>query len=363
MVHVIIYGREIGGFRLHPGTQEGGHRVRQALQLPAGAQLCYARRMGAAGSVVVGRDQEVATLLDFLETPAALPAALVSRGRGRVSARRRCGGPVSSTRSPIPYRARCRVDRPGRRPRSPSRPSETLARARLGRHPHRASEPAEAGARGRPAPRGCRRAAARSPSDRPRVPRRRTRALQSRPGGDRVDDVQWLDPPSAFVLGFALRRMRDEPIAFLFAARAGEADVLDLDRALPEERIQRLVVGPLSLGALQRLLKDRLGLVLSRPKLRRVHELSGREPVLRTRARSRVQARSGPARAGRIPSQQARGPGRRPARGAPGGYPRGPARRFCAVAADDRARRARRYRGARRATCPRPRGQRDRVRG
>jgi DNA-binding CsgD family transcriptional regulator len=93
-----------------------------------------------------------------------------------------------------------------------------------------------------------------------------------------VDDVQWLDPPSAFVLGFALRRMRDEPIAFLFALRAGEADVLDLDRALPEERIHRLVVGPLSLGALQRLLKDRLDLVLSRPRLRRVHELSGGNP-------------------------------------------------------------------------------------
>ena len=38
------------------------------------------------------------------------------------------------------------------------------------------------------------------------------------------------------------------------------------------------IVGPLSVGAVHRLLSDRLGLTLSRPKLRRVHELSGGNP-------------------------------------------------------------------------------------
>ena len=37
-------------------------------------------------------------------------------------------------------------------------------------------------------------------------------------------------------------------------------------------------VGPLSVGAVHRLLSDRLGLTLSRPKLRRLHELSGGNP-------------------------------------------------------------------------------------
>jgi predicted ATPase len=32
-----------------------------------------------------------------------------------------------------------------------------------------------------------------------------------------VDDLQWLDAPSGFVLEFALRRLGDEPVAFLFA--------------------------------------------------------------------------------------------------------------------------------------------------
>ena len=50
------------------------------------------------------------------------------------------------------------------------------------------------------------------------------------------------------------------------------------DRAVPEARLRRLFVGPLSVGAVHRLLTDRLGLALSRPKLRRVHELSGGNP-------------------------------------------------------------------------------------
>jgi DNA-binding CsgD family transcriptional regulator len=96
-----------------------------------------------------------------------------------------------------------------------------------------------------------------------------------------VDDVQWLDSPSAFVLEFALRRLREERIFFLLAQRTeGDDDrtPLGLERAFPEEGLRRLKLGPLSLGALHRLLRDRMGLVLPRPKLRRLHELSGGNP-------------------------------------------------------------------------------------
>ena len=34
-----------------------------------------------------------------------------------------------------------------------------------------------------------------------------------------VDDIQWCDPASAGALAFAARRLRDEPIAFVFASR------------------------------------------------------------------------------------------------------------------------------------------------
>jgi DNA-binding CsgD family transcriptional regulator len=95
-----------------------------------------------------------------------------------------------------------------------------------------------------------------------------------------VDDVQWLDRSSAFVLEFALRRLREERIAALFGLRRShEQAALGLERALPEERLRRLEVGPLSLGAIHRMLSERLGLVLSRPKLRRLHELSGGNPL------------------------------------------------------------------------------------
>jgi hypothetical protein len=46
-----------------------------------------------------------------------------------------------------------------------------------------------------------------------------------------------------------------------------------------EERLALQPVGPLSLGALHRLLSDRLDAVMSRPKLRRLRELSGGNPL------------------------------------------------------------------------------------
>jgi DNA-binding CsgD family transcriptional regulator len=88
-----------------------------------------------------------------------------------------------------------------------------------------------------------------------------------------VDDVQWLDSASAGVLEFAVRRLRSEQILLLVAQRVaghGGAPPLGLDRALGE-RLHRLRVDPLSLGALHRILHSRLDLALARPALRRVH--------------------------------------------------------------------------------------------
>jgi DNA-binding CsgD family transcriptional regulator/DNA polymerase III delta prime subunit len=95
-----------------------------------------------------------------------------------------------------------------------------------------------------------------------------------------VDDAQWLDTPTAAVLAFALRRLGSEPIALLAAVRREEGRValLELERAVPEGRLRRLAVGPVSVGALQRLLRLRLGAALSRPTLLRLHEASGGNP-------------------------------------------------------------------------------------
>ena len=95
-----------------------------------------------------------------------------------------------------------------------------------------------------------------------------------------IDDIQWLDVSSASVLGYALRRLRDEPVAMLLAQRADEASAppAELGRALEGGITWWLPLGPLTLGALHRLLRDRLDLVLARPALRRIHELSGGNP-------------------------------------------------------------------------------------
>lgn len=101
------------------------------------------------------------------------------------------------------------------------------------------------------------------------------RALASvRPVLVGVDDVQWLDSESELVLSFAARRLTSESIGFLLARRAGEL------RAQPDlgEKVERIPVKPFSLGALHRLLHERLAEPIPRRVLRRIHEVSGGNP-------------------------------------------------------------------------------------
>lgn len=94
-----------------------------------------------------------------------------------------------------------------------------------------------------------------------------------------VDDVQWLDRSSADALAFALRRLDQQAIHLLLARRLGEeAAPSELERAIEPDRVERVPVGPLSLGATHRLLQARLGQTFSRPTLLRVHEVSGGNP-------------------------------------------------------------------------------------
>jgi DNA-binding CsgD family transcriptional regulator len=93
-----------------------------------------------------------------------------------------------------------------------------------------------------------------------------------------VDDLQWLDGPSGRALGFAIRRLADRPVVVIATRRAGAADsgIADALRELPNERLE---VGPLSLGAIQKILLDRLGVQLPRATLTRIHRASGGNPL------------------------------------------------------------------------------------
>jgi ATP/maltotriose-dependent transcriptional regulator MalT len=95
-----------------------------------------------------------------------------------------------------------------------------------------------------------------------------------------VDDAQWLDPASAGVLQIALRRLREEPIGLLATLRKAPelGEPFELERSFSEGRLERISLGPLSLGAVHSLLKERLGLELTRPELVRVREATAGNP-------------------------------------------------------------------------------------
>ena len=91
-----------------------------------------------------------------------------------------------------------------------------------------------------------------------------------------IDDAQWFDRSSAAALEYAARRLREEPVALLVARRLNDEG--GLEQTLASERILHVQVGALDFVALNTLLHARLGTVLSRPLLHRIHELSGGNP-------------------------------------------------------------------------------------
>jgi DNA-binding CsgD family transcriptional regulator len=228
-------------------------------------------------SEVVGRDEELRSVFTFLERVAEGPAALVLEGAAGIGKSTLWLASVEAARE-RGFRVLC------------SRPSEAeqgLAHAALGDLLENVLEvvlPAL------PAPR--RRAlevallvedAAGRPVD-PRtlaVAVRSALAVLAAEGWVvlAIDDVQWLDSSSASALAFSLRRLTNEPILLLLARRSGEGkDGSELVRALDAERVDRMPVGPLSLGAIHRIVGVRIGRMLARSELLSVYEASGGNP-------------------------------------------------------------------------------------
>jgi DNA-binding CsgD family transcriptional regulator len=90
-----------------------------------------------------------------------------------------------------------------------------------------------------------------------------------------IDDEQWLDGSSAAALRFAVRRL-SAPVRLLVSRRAGSSGWVD--GTLADEAVETLAVGPLSLGAIHRLVHARVGTSFPRIALRRVYETSGGNP-------------------------------------------------------------------------------------
>ena len=94
-----------------------------------------------------------------------------------------------------------------------------------------------------------------------------------------IDDLQWLDAQSASALGFALRRLPDADLRLIWTRRLGNGDASSaVEDALEPDRIDRVAVGPLSVGAIQQLLRGRLDRTMPRATLLKLHEASGGNP-------------------------------------------------------------------------------------
>ncbi|MGH2801602.1 MAG: ATP-binding protein, partial [Thermoleophilaceae bacterium] len=95
-----------------------------------------------------------------------------------------------------------------------------------------------------------------------------------------IDDIQWIDRPSAAVIAYAARRLGDAPVGLAVARRSepGARLPVELDRAFAADRLERLGVSALSLGALNSIVAQRLDLRLPRPVLRRIVEAVGGNP-------------------------------------------------------------------------------------
>jgi ATP/maltotriose-dependent transcriptional regulator MalT len=94
-----------------------------------------------------------------------------------------------------------------------------------------------------------------------------------------IDDLQWIDPPSRLIISAATRRLGG-PIGVLATVR-DEPDYADVGSWLElrqPDRLRRVRVRPLSLGAIHTVLSERLGRSFARPKVRRIHEFSGGNP-------------------------------------------------------------------------------------
>ena len=95
-----------------------------------------------------------------------------------------------------------------------------------------------------------------------------------------VDDVQWLDRPSAQALEFCIRRLDQAAVSILLTLR-GEDPVfpLGLEQALSPACLACAQLGGLSPGAIGTILRARLGVTFPRSTFRRLYEACGGNPL------------------------------------------------------------------------------------
>jgi len=99
-----------------------------------------------------------------------------------------------------------------------------------------------------------------------------------------IDDAQWLDRASGSALAFALRRIGNHPVRMIASVRLDGPGsqrprvTTDIEAALSRDERVRIVVGPLSLAALDQVFRSQLGSSFARPMLTRIHQAAVGNP-------------------------------------------------------------------------------------
>ena len=173
---------------------------------------------------------------------------------------------------------------------------------------------------------------------------------RSQPVAVAIDDLQWLDRPSAFVLEFTLRRLREDGIAFLLTLRNDE------EHARPVRPRPRAGRGAAAAATDRPAQPRRAPPPPERPARSRPVTTQaaadpravGREPDVRARAGTRRDPGGHPVGAGRAAARHTRVGRAGPADGAPARHPGRVARGVGGLASHPRVGRARRRRRGRR---------------
>ena len=93
-----------------------------------------------------------------------------------------------------------------------------------------------------------------------------------------IDDVQWLDSPSADVMRFVVHRLTDEQLGLLVSVRSGGASSLQLDHAFPGAGLVRLQLESLPFEELEEVVRLHLAVSFTRPTWHELHRISGGNP-------------------------------------------------------------------------------------
>ena len=118
-----------------------------------------------------------------------------------------------------------------------------------------------------------------------------------------IDDIQWMDLPSARVLQFVVRRLKGDPVGLMSAARGTDPDEdpLGVAPSFSGDRVHRIHIGPLSAEAIERVIRDKVSEGFQRTMLLSLHATSGGNPFFAQEIGRALLRRGGEMAAGERP--------------------------------------------------------------